>query len=196
MRSDAPALLPIFRSRHQADLLSWLLLHPDTEYSITELARLLDVPLTTLHREAQRLIDADLLNARHQGRNRLVRANPDHRATAPLTRLLELTFGPQTVIAEEFALPGADHVLIFGSWADRYQGTPGPPPHDIDVLVIGNVHRADIYDAADRAQSRLGIQVNPVLRSSDEWAADDDPLIEQIKRSAHLTVHPPKGHAA
>lgn len=188
--------MPIFRSRHQADLLTWLLLHPETEYSMTELARRLDVPLTTLHREAKRLIDAALLHARHQGRNHLVRANPDHRAIAPLTRLLELTFGPQPVIAEEFALSGAERVLIFGSWADRYEGTPGSPPHDIDVLVIGDVARADIYDAADRAQARLGIQVNPVIRSSGQWAADEDPLIEQIKQSPHLTVHPPEGHAA
>jgi DNA-directed RNA polymerase specialized sigma24 family protein len=55
MRSEAPPLMPIFRSRHQADLLAWLLLHPDREYTTTELARRLGVPLTTLHREVQRL---------------------------------------------------------------------------------------------------------------------------------------------
>lgn len=196
MRSKSPALMPIFRSRHQADLLAWLLLHPDQEYGLTELAQHLDVPLTTLHREAQRLIDADLLQARSQGRNRLVRANPANRATAPLTQLLELTFGPHIVVAEEFALPDVQRVLIFGSWADRYQGSPGPPPHDVDVLVIGIARRADVYDAADRAQARLGLQVNPVLRTPEQWAADDDPLIEQVKHSPSLAVYTSEGHAA
>ena len=38
MRSEAPALMPILRSQHQAELLTLLLLHPGTEYSITELS--------------------------------------------------------------------------------------------------------------------------------------------------------------
>ena len=196
MRSEAPALIPIFRSRHQADLLAWLLLHPDQEYGVTELAQRLDVPLTTLHREAQRLIAADLLRARTLGRNRLLRANPTNRATAPLTQLLELTFGPQSIIGEEFALAANWTVLIFGSWADRYMGTPGPPPKDVDVLVIGNPLRADLYDAADRAQARLGLQVNPVLRTVEQWADGTDTLIQQVKNSASLTVYREQGDQA
>src|SRR5665647_2664121 len=39
MRSEAPALMPIFRSQHQAALLAWLLLHPDDEYTLTDLAK-------------------------------------------------------------------------------------------------------------------------------------------------------------
>ncbi|MGH8775347.1 MAG: winged helix-turn-helix domain-containing protein [Jiangellaceae bacterium] len=57
------------------DLLAWLLLYPDHELGLTELAQRLDVPLTTLHREAQRLIEAGLLQTRTHGRSRLVRAH-------------------------------------------------------------------------------------------------------------------------
>lgn len=180
--------MPIFRSRHQADLLAWLFLHPDREYTLTELAQRLNVPLTTLHRETQRLVDASLLTTRAVGRARLVSANPDNRATPALTQLLELTFGPQTVIAEEFAPLDADQVLIFGSWADRYHGTPGQPPNDIDVLVVGAPDRGDVYDAADRAQVRLGIEVNPVIRTAQQWAEHADPLVQQIKASPSVTV--------
>ena len=67
-------------------------------------------------------------------------------------------------------------------------GAPGPPPNDVDVLVVGSLDRADVYDAADRAQARLGMQVNPVIRSSDEWAADVDPLVLQIKASPTVDV--------
>lgn len=180
--------MPIFRSRHQADLLAWLFLHPDLEYTLTELANRLDVPLTTMHRETQRLIDAGLLTTRTVGRARLVSANTHNRAAAPLTQLLELTFGPQTVLAEEFAILGADRVLIYGSWADRYHGTPGQPPNDVDVLVVGTPDRGDVYDAADRAQARLGMPVNPVIRTVKDWTEGADPLIQQIKASATVTV--------
>jgi AraC-like DNA-binding protein len=190
MRSPAPPLMPIFRSQHQASLLAWLLLHPQQEYTLTDLARRLDVPLTTLQREAQRLVQAGLLRDRTVGRARLLQANTDNRAAAPLTQLLELTFGPETVIGEEFVIPGAERILIFGSWAERYHGKPGVQPNDVDVLVIGGPSRADVYDAADRAAERLGLQVNPVIRTSQEWAEDADPLIAQIKASDVVDVTP------
>src|SRR5664279_1688344 len=190
MRSEAPALMPIFRSQHQAALLAWLLLHPEHEYTLTELAKKLGVPLTTLQREAQRLVGAGILQDRTLGRARLLRANLSNRAAAPLTQLLEVTFGPETVIGEEFNLADAEQVLIYGSWADRYHGTPGPPPNDVDVLVVGGLDRADVYDAADRAQERLGIQVNPVIRTREHWDNDADSLVLQIKASPTVDVTP------
>lgn len=189
MRSDAPALLPIFRSRHQADLLTVLLLHPDRSYSLTDLSRRLGVPLTTLHREAQRLTDAELITVETAGRTRLFRANTRNRAVGPLTQLLLITFGPHAVIADEFAdLPDTDRVLVYGSWAARYNGVEGPPPHDVDVLVIGRPDRSDVYDAADRAEQRLGFPVNPTIRAPERWAEATDPLIQQIQDSPTVTA--------
>jgi len=188
MRSDGPALMPIFRSQHQAELLMWLLLHPDQEYGISVLADRLGVPLSTLHREVVRLDQAGLISSRTLGRNRLVRANTEHPATTALTQLLELTFGPKAIIAEEFAIPGAERVVIFGSWAARYAGRAGPPPHDIDVLVVGQVDRADLYEAADRAAARVGIEVNPVVRTLRQWEDPEDALVAQIKSAEYAVV--------
>jgi DNA-binding transcriptional ArsR family regulator len=180
--------MPVFRSQHQAELLMWLLLHPEQEYGVSEMASRLGVPLSTLHREVNRLNEAGLIASRTHGRNRLIRANTDHPAANALTQLLEITFGPRAVIAEEFAIDGAEQVVIFGSWAARYDGEVGPPPHDIDVLVVGKVDRADLYEAADRATARLGIEVNPVVRSLKQWADPADALVAQIKDSAHVIV--------
>ena len=55
------------------------------------------------------------------GRNRLLRANTSHPAAQALTQLLEVSFGPKVVVAEEFAILGAVQVLIFG------HGPPGTP---------------------------------------------------------------------
>jgi predicted nucleotidyltransferase len=180
--------MPVFRSQHQAELLMWLLLHPDQEFGVSDLAGRLGVPLSTLHREVVRLDTAGLITSRSLGRNRLVRANTTHPAVPALTQLLQLTFGPKSVVTEEFAIQGAEQVVVFGSWAARYAGEAGPPPHDIDVLVVGKVDRADLYDAADRAQARLGIEVNPVVRSAKQWSDPADALVAQIKASAHLVV--------
>ncbi|MGH3205224.1 MAG: winged helix-turn-helix domain-containing protein, partial [Streptosporangiaceae bacterium] len=101
MRSEAPALLPILRSRHLAEILTLLLLHPDAEYSLSELAATLGLPLTTVQREVARLAGAGLIRERRVGRARLVSADPAGRYTRPLAELLTLAFGPHLVIGEE-----------------------------------------------------------------------------------------------
>lgn len=193
MRTEAPALLPIFRSRLQAELLSRVLLRPGQEFTLTRLANDLGVSKAGLHSEAQRLIDAHLLTDRRQGKNRLVSANLDHPAAGPLTQLALLSFGPHEIIADEFAdLAGAEQVIIFGSWAARYAGEPGPPPNDIDVLVIGDTSRQKVFDAADRAERRLGRPVNPEQASPMCWKdSSDSTLLTEIKRRPFFTVHPP-----
>jgi DNA-binding transcriptional ArsR family regulator len=185
MRAEAPALLPILRSQQQAELLTLLLLHPGTEYSITELSQKLSVPLTTVQREINRFSEVGLITERRAGRTREVTANPKSRYTRPLTELLTLAFGPHVVISEEFARIPATGVAIYGSWAARYSGVFGAAPADVDVLVVGEPSRPDIYDAADRAEQRIGFPVNVTLSSPGRWAAASDALIQQI-RSAPL----------
>ena len=197
MRSDAPALLPIFRSRHQAELLARVLLHPDKEFTLSELVEYLDVPPTTLQREAQRLAEVKLFRDRKVGRTRLYSANPANPATGPLTQLLMMSFGPIEVIAEEFAIEGVEQVVIFGSWAARYADQPGPPPKDIDVLVIGSAGELDVFAAADRAQRRIGIEVNPVRSTPQQWADPGEwTLMIEIHNRPYTTLYQRQSGAA
>ncbi|MBS9533273.1 winged helix-turn-helix transcriptional regulator [Mycobacterium sp. M1] len=191
MRSIAPALLPIFRSPHQAALLSRLFL-PTDEVAMTELARDLGIPLTTLHREVERLEEAGLLSSRRVGRTRLIRADRRHPAARALSELLTTTFGPAQVVAEEFTGLDADAVIIFGSWARRHAGETGPFPGDIDVLVVGDGIDTTAADrCADAAQRRLGVAVSPVVRTIAAWAAaPPDPLVAGIRTQPHLQVLP------
>lgn len=196
MRSVAPALLPIFRSRLQADILAALLLN-ETELTLTEIAERFDAPLSTVHGEVKRLTEAGLLSRRTVGRSALVRANRENRLVEPLAAVLLLSWGPMQVVAEEFsALPDSERVLLFGSWAARYLGETGPPPHDLDVLVVGQPSRESVYDAADRAQQRLGIPVNPVIRDEAVWRESRDPLVAQIKSGPFVPVLEPEDSAA
>ncbi len=182
-------MLPVFRSQLQADILAALLLNPEREYSLTDLARRFDAPLSTVHDEVKRLTDAGLLRRRSVGRSAMVQANMSNRLVEPLTELLFLSWGPLQVVADEFSgLHGAERVLIFGSWAARYLQCPGPAPHDLDVLVVGHPARGDVYDAADRAQQRLGMPVNPVIRSSEVWQEAADPLVRQIQSGPLVAV--------
>jgi len=190
MRSEAPALLPIFRSQHQAEMLAVLMLHPNQDFTLSDLARCLGVPASTLHLETQRMVDAGLLTSRQVGRSRLLRANTDNRIVGPLTDLLAATFGALPVVEEEFAdIPDADMVVIFGSWAARHAGVAGMAANDVDVLVLGNPARGAVYDAAERAEARLGYPVNAVVRPIERWATIGDALVEQVRASPHVVLH-------
>ena len=189
MRSAAPALLPVFRSQLQADILAALLLNPEKEYSLTDLAARFATPLSTVHGEVKRLAVAGLLSRRHVGRSSMVRANSSNRLVEPLAELLFLSWGPLQVVADEFLeLERTERVLIFGSWAARYLQWPGPPPNDLDVLVVGQPARGAVYDAADRAQQRLGMPVNPLIRTRDVWHQAADPLVRQIQSGPFVVV--------
>jgi len=85
MRTEAPALIPIFRSDLQARLL--LRVHTDEEpHTASELARLLDAPEPTVHREASRLADAGLLLRARVGRSYYSRVRRPQRGRPPGAR--------------------------------------------------------------------------------------------------------------
>lgn len=189
MRSDAPGLLPVLRSRHQADLLTLLLLHPEREYAISDLARRLSVPQSTISGEVRRLTDAGILTVRSVGRSRLVRTNTDSRLVPALAELLLMTFGPSVVVEEEFTdVAGVSRVVLFGSWAARYLGERGRAPNDVDVLVVGAPDRMAMYEAAQRAEVRLERPVNPTVVSADQWEHPTDGFIQEIQSRPYVTV--------
>ena len=187
MRTQAPPLLPIFRSQAQAELLTWLYLHPGVEYSLSDLARQIGMTTPTIHREVERLVASTLLVESRLGRNRMVAANLAHPAADSLSRLLETTFGPRHVVAAEFDdIPGVEEVLIFGSWAARNAGEPGAFPRDVDVMVVGQPDPSEVYEAARRAEDRLGLPVNPVIRTRSEWEDSRDALSAEARRRPWL----------
>lgn len=188
MRTSAPPLLAVFRSQLQGDLLARVLL-TSQEPTLSDLAKWLNAPLATVAREVSRLETAGLLTTRRVGRARLVAANEANPATPPLRQLVTVAFGPQQVVAEEFAgINGIVEVIIFGSWAARASGEPGQVPGDVDVMVVGAPDRDDIYDAAERAQQRLGRPVNTTVVSEGRWQSHEEPFLAAVHERPRVTV--------
>lgn len=189
MRTSAPPLLPIFRSRLQGELLAATLLTPEREESLTGLAHRLGADVGTVQREVSRLERAGILRTRRVGQTRLAAANTDSPVYAPLAELVLRAFGPRQVVAEEFVgIERVDEIFLFGSWAARYLGQEGPAPGDLDVLVIGRPSRDALYEAALRAERRLGRQVNVTVRSRAAWQSAEDGFVKQVRRSPLVSV--------
>lgn len=99
--------------------------------------------------------------------------------------------GATSVIAEHFGgVAGAQRVLIFGSWAARFSGVDGPPPADIDVLLIGDgISQREALRAATRAQDALGVDVTPVLCTPERWSdPTGNPFLIEIHQRPAVEV--------
>jgi hypothetical protein len=85
--------------------------------------------------------------------------------------------------------PGrVEQVLIFGSWAARYAGETGPAPHDVEVLLVGAPDRDAAYEAARRAEQRLGREVNVTIRAAGQWRSGSDGFTRQLRSSPLLEI--------
>ena len=173
-RSSPPPLLPLLRSRLQAEILTLVLLGPGQEWSLTALASRTGASVSSVQREITRAEQAGVVSSRRLGSTRLVSAAGSP-LTAPLTELLLRSFGPRQVLAEELdGVEGIEGAYLFGSWAARYAGKAGRPQADLDVLVIGAPDRDELDDAAQRAARRLAREVSVTIRSAAWWREGTD----------------------
>jgi hypothetical protein len=70
---------------------------------------------------------------------------------------------------------------IYGSWAARYLGEPGPIPKDVDVLVLGKADLDNLYTLARTAGKVLHREVNIRRVSLESWESAANPVISERK---------------
>jgi len=180
MRTEPPLLAPIFRSDGQARLLAALLLTGD-ELSITDLADRVALAYPTVHREVGRLLDAGILTETQVGRTRLIRAADDSPLVEPLRQILLVSAGPAVLLEHKLqAIEGIQSAFLYGSFAARSAGVSGPPPSDIDLMVVGTPEAAEVYSACDRVQERVGRPVNPTILTTKELSVGSG-FLTQVK---------------
>jgi len=187
MTRKASVLAPVLRSETQARLLAAVLLQPDREASIADLARETGSDPGNLHSEVERLVQAGILADRRVGRTRLLRAG-DSALVGPLADLLLLGYGPKTAVEDALTdTPDIEQAFIGGSWAARYHGQAGAFPHDVDVIVVGKPNRDDVTEAVIEALRAVGYDGQVIFRSPTAWreakdtftrTAKDSPLVE------------------
>jgi len=175
MDNLTPSLLPIFRSRQQAELLALLLGDPDLEVSVSDLAARLSVPYASVHREVERAESSGVLRSRKIGNTRLVSAQTESPYFDGLSSVVTRAFGVPAVLAR--ALNGVTNIraaYVFGSWASQYMGGAAERPvQDIDVLILGAPDRDVVYDCIEPLSERLGRPVQVTIRGA-EWLDEGD----------------------
>jgi predicted nucleotidyltransferase len=186
--------LPILRSQQQGEILALLLGDPELELSLTEIAGRTSTPHPSVYREIQRAEQAGLVNTRRRGNLRLARANTDSPYYPGLSDVLTRAFGVPAVLAETLrSVEGIDDAYIYGSWAARHAGEYGQRPvRDIDVLILGEPDRDQLFGALGTAEERLGRSVEATIRDTDWLGSGTGPLHETLTSRPLLRIplHP------
>lgn len=189
-RQAAPPLLPLLRSDLQARILARTLLGGGEE-TVADLAAAIDADPGNTAREVFRLEAGGVLVSRRVGRAKLVSANTAAPFYRPLHELVTIVLGPARVLGE--SLQSVDRIEfadIFGSWAARSRGEPGPAPADIDLLVVGEPNRDDLHEAIQQAGRRFNRPVNPVVISPKRWRSGNDGFIAELRTRPRVRVLP------
>ena len=172
---------------YRRKVLSQLLLHPDQDFHVRELARLTDTLPGTLHKELARLAEAGILLRHQQGNQVRYQANRQCPVFPELAGLMRKTTGAVALMAEALAPLKPVLALIFGSVA---RGTEGPGS-DVDLMVVTERPFGEVVRALHPVQSSLGREINPVVYGPDEWVQhvrSRDPFVRQVLAGPRLLV--------
>src|SRR5437868_4670016 len=132
------ALLPKTRQ----GILGALLVQPEKAWYVSELARRMKVPSSSLQRELQELAEAGILKSHRQGRMAYYQANADSPLFSDLRGLMLKTAGLVDVLADALKPLAAKlrFVFVYGSIATSTEQSDS----DIDLLVVGTVSPAEL----------------------------------------------------
>lgn len=178
--------LPIFRSEEQARLLAVLFVLANEPATLTEIAARAEVSMGVTHKEVEALEAAGLVVSQRRGNARLVEVDPSSPLVADLRALLTKAFGPVPAIENALAgIPGIDDAFVFGSLASI---EVHEAPHDVDLMIIGEPDLDEVYEAIGSIEDLIGLPINVVVRTHDEWEVDDSGFARNIKHGHRIPL--------
>ncbi len=161
--------------------------------SISELARFAGVGSEVVSREVTRLEHLGYVSTSTQAGNTLVTNQLRGQMLGAITTRLMSAVGPVILAPQIFAkLEGLDRLFIIGSWAARYLGWSGPPPGDIDIVLLGDVKEEQANRAANALESALGIilEVQIFLIEAENWDDPNDSFWIGVKTRPFINLSP------
>jgi DNA-binding transcriptional ArsR family regulator len=157
------ALLPKTRQ----GILAALLVQPDKTWYVSEIARRMGVPSSSLQRELQDLTTAGILKTYRQGRMVYYQANPDSPIFPDLRGLFLKTAGLVDVLADVLQPLAAKMrvAFLYGSVASGSEQSDS----DIDLMVVGTLTPTELAMPLRRARDLLGRDINPTVYTPAEF---------------------------
>ncbi len=166
-----------------------MFVQPEKSWYVSELARHMGVPSSSLQRELQGLTKSGILRNHRQGRMAYYQANTASPLYSDLRGLLLKTAGLVDVLADALN-PLAARIrfaFVYGSIASGTEKSDS----DIDLMVVGSASPAELAVPLRHAQEVLGREINPTVYSASEFGAkrsSKDHFLTQVLSKPRLVV--------
>jgi DNA-binding transcriptional ArsR family regulator len=177
-------LKALFSSQTRVKLLSTFLLHPENEYFIRELTRLLGEQINSIRRELENLRRIGLVKARHRNRKKYYHVDTEFPLYADLRNIFSKEVQSESpLISSLKRLPNVQLVLLAGSFA----GTESK----VDLLIVGPVQR-ELLEALllqDPAHKNVKYSIFSEADFLYRLSLKDRFIQEILNDPRHLIVH-------
>ncbi len=131
---SSTVLKALFSSQTRVKLLSTFLLHPESEYFIRELTRLLGEQINSIRRELENLRRIGLVKSRHRNRKKYYHVDTEFPLYADLRNIFSREIQSESpIVASLKKLPHVQLILLAGALA----GTESK----VDLLIVGTVKK-------------------------------------------------------
>jgi DNA-binding transcriptional ArsR family regulator len=157
-------LAELFSSKVRAAVLGQMLPRAHVGFSLTELSRILDLPISSLQHECYKLERVGVIKGRREGNSRRYRVNPNCEVLRELTALVVKGIGQQEALSAALEdLPGLEAAFLardlpLDAQPEADQITAGLIP----LVLIGEVSLEAIDAAQERVASILGLPMNRI----------------------------------
>jgi predicted nucleotidyltransferase len=155
-------------SPYRREMLARLLLRPDEQFHVRELARMTGISAGSLHRELKAMAESGLLVREKIGNQVFYRADTGCHIYDELAAIFRKTIGLASLLHNALStLAGKIEVaFVFGSMASGHQ-TAGS---DLDICVLGEVSLLEVVKALSSVQDALRREMNPVVTTVKKFS--------------------------
>jgi len=141
--------------------------HVGESFYLRQLARQTNITLGAVQRELRQLVEADLAVRKTVGHQTFYSANQASPVFEEMRSLVAKTVGIHDVLLEALRPVEAKISLafVYGSTARSRESTES----DVDLMIVGRVHFADVIELLAPAQKTLNREINPTVYSTKEF---------------------------
>jgi len=153
--------------RTRGAVLAVLFGHVGESFYLRQLARMTGIALGAVQREMRQLFDAGLVNRKTLGTQTLYSANESCPVFAEMRSLVAKTVGIHDVLmaALQPAERNINLAFVYGSVASARESHQS----DIDLMIVGRVHFAEVVERIAGAQKALNREINPTVYTVKEF---------------------------
>jgi DNA-binding transcriptional ArsR family regulator len=181
---SSTVLKALFSSQTRVKLLSTFLLHPEEEYYIRELTRLLHEQINSIRRELENLRRIGLVKARHRNRKKYYRVDAEFSLFPELRNIFAKEIQAESpVVSSIKKLPSVDLIVLAGNFV----GTESK----VDLLIVGEVKKEMLEALLLQDPSLKNVKYSIFSRADFLYRLSlrDRFITEIMSDPRHLVVH-------